>query len=341
MHNGYPTESNPKHSSFIKNIKETLEEAGHYVSLCTLNSNFRNRREHLIQYYHFYKKIWKKDFSSYDYVLMNLYQYYALPLIKSLPKIKQPVLHWHGDDLYAGKLKTIFFNMEVKKLPAHTLHITPSYYFRKELADKYNYPLSKIFVSPSGGINTDVFCPADNNKNPDIIKAGFASGLIQEKGVDLILKFLEKANEIEKTLNRQIELHYIFYGKEKAKYKNLLSKYKNVVCWNVMPTAEMYKFYQSIDVLLFPTLRRQESLGLVALEAMSCGKPVIGTDAFAVNEYIISGVSGERFLINDYRSLVESFMRVAKNIDNYSPRPIVLERYSKKSVAHFYKSFFK
>ena len=45
MHNGYPTESNPKHSSFIKNIKETLEGAGHDVSLCTLNSNFKNRRE--------------------------------------------------------------------------------------------------------------------------------------------------------------------------------------------------------------------------------------------------------------------------------------------------------
>jgi glycosyltransferase involved in cell wall biosynthesis len=126
-----------------------------------------------------------------------------------------------------------------------------------------------------------------------------------------------------------------------VKYKALFNKYKNAVCWNVMPTNEMYKFYQDIDVLLFPTMRKQESLGLVSLEAMSCGKPVIGTDAFAIKEYVIEGVSGERFVLNDYKSFIEAFIHVAKNINKYSPREIVIEKYSKKSVIDFYRNFFK
>ncbi len=342
MHNGYPTESNPKHSSFVKNIKESLDAAGHDVSMLVLQSDFNSSKEHFIQYYRFYKNIWKHDFSRYDYVFMSLYPYYALPVIRSLSKIKQPVIHWHGDDLYVSKIKEIFFTAFIKKLPAHTLHITPSEYFKQELADKFKYPLSKIFTSPSGGIDTGRFTEKANpGKDYNTIKLGFASGLIPEKGTDLLINVLERTNEIENAVNKKIQLHYIFYGKEKIRYKAVFSKFDNTVCWDVMPTSEMQNFYQAIDVLLFPTLRRQESLGLVSLEAMSCGKPVVGTDAFAIKEYVLNGKSGERFEKNNSEKFIQSIITVIKNIRNYSPRVVVEERYSKNSVIEFYKTFFK
>jgi glycosyltransferase involved in cell wall biosynthesis len=342
MHNGYPTESNPKHSSFVKNIKESLEAAGHDVSLLTLQSDFTGSKEHFIQYIRFYKKIWKHDFSRYDYVLMSLYPYYALPIIRSLVKMKQPVVHWHGDDLYVKKLKGIFFTPFIKKLPERTLHITPSYYFKQELADKFKYPLAKIFPSPSGGIDTARFTESKNFDNDThTIKLGFASGLVPEKGTDLLIKVLEQTREIENAVNKKIELHYIFYGREKNRYKDIFSGFDNTVCWDVMPTSEMQNFYHAIDILLFPTMRRQESLGLVSLEAMSCGKPVVGTDAFAIKEYVVEGKSGERFPINNSEKFIQAIITVIKNIGNYSPRSIVEERYSKNSVIEFYKKFFK
>ncbi|MBS1746340.1 MAG: glycosyltransferase family 4 protein [Bacteroidetes bacterium] len=342
MHNGYPTESNPKHSSFVKNIKESLDAAGHDVSLLVLQSDFTGSKEHFIQYIRFYKKIWKHDFSRYDYVFMSLYPYYALPITRSLSKMKQPVIHWHGDDLYVSKIKAILFTPLIKKLPARTLHITPSEYFKQELADQFKYPLSKIFPSPSGGIDTGRFTENNNiDENSNTIKLGFASGLIPEKGTDLLIKVLEQTSEIEKAVNKKIQLHYIFYGKEKNRYKAVFSNFDNTVCWEVMPTSEMQNFYHAIDILLFPTMRRQESLGLVSLEAMSCGKPVVGTDAFAIKEYVLNGKSGERFEMNNSEKFIEAIITVIKNIHSYSPRTIVEERYSQHSVIDFYKTFFK
>lgn len=53
-------------------------------------------------------------------------------------------------------------------------------------------------------------------------------------------------------------------------------------------------FYQSLDVFAIPS--RQEGLGIVGLEAMACGCPVVSTRCGGTEEYIIDGGNG--FLVN-------------------------------------------
>ena len=345
MNNGYPTQKNPKHSSYIKNIKEGLEKAGHKVDLCVLDSNFKNKIQHIRNYLKFYIHVFQKDFSNYDYVFIHHYGHFAIPLLKSLKKIKQPVIHWHGEDLFpASTIMDKLFKIAMAKLPDHTKHITPSFYFQKQLSNKYNIPLSQISVSPSGGINIHHFSQLTDFKKEkhdyNTVRIGFASGLSKEKGADFILHLLNSIDNLESSLQKKFEFHFIFYGKEKDKYTPLFCAYKNTVKWQVMSASEMPKFYQTLDLLLFPSRRKQESLGLVALEAMSCGCPVIGTDDFAVKEYIVSGVSGERFAMNDFNDFTTKLIHVVQYIKNYSPRKVIIERYSQESVINFYKNFF-
>jgi len=341
MNNGYPTDRNPSYCSYIKSMKEGLEAAGHAVSLLVLDSNFSSKREQIFHYAKYYRQILKNNFGRFDYVLMNHYGHFAMPIKRKLLKIRQPVIHWHGEDLYPkNKFIDRFFTGTFKFLPAHTMHIAPSVYYKEVIAEKLNISESKIAVSPSGGVDTTLFANDDRDFSSTVIKLGFASSLVAEKGVDIVLQLLRKIEELEKFLQRKIELHYIYYGKQKTTYNTLLKRYDNVVCWEAMPSNKMPRFFQEIDLLLFPTIRKQESLGLVALEAMSCGTPVIAPNAFASKEYILSGISGELFTVNDFEDFFNKIIYALSNIRIYHPRNIVLEKYSRSSVIEFYKNYF-
>lgn len=58
-----------------------------------------------------------------------------------------------------------------------------------------------------------------------------------------------------------------------------------------MPLENLMRYYGQHDVLLFPTPRR-EGFGMVAIEAMSQGVPVIASDIGGPNDIIVDGETG-------------------------------------------------
>ncbi|MGD8882829.1 MAG: glycosyltransferase family 4 protein [Desulfobacterales bacterium] len=63
-----------------------------------------------------------------------------------------------------------------------------------------------------------------------------------------------------------------------------------------IPRTEMFRYYSASDVFVFPGI--QESLGMVFLEAQSCGLPVVAFDNAGVPEAVQDGKTG--FLVPMY-----------------------------------------
>jgi len=225
-------------------------------------------------------------------------------------------------------------------IPKGCKHMTPSDYFADMVSNKLDVKRDEISVSPSGGIDISIFKSTEKKvMDKQMIVLGFASSMRTDKGMDFVLRLMQESDKIKKTTNKDIKLICIDYGLEKEFYSRELLKLYNVEIIEPLAKSKMVDFYQSIDLLLLST-RMAESLALVGLEAMSCDVPVIGTNDFAIKDYVINGKSGERFEKADFDSFYDAVVNAIKNIDNYHPRDIVIQNYSQKKVVEQYKEYF-
>jgi len=74
-----------------------------------------------------------------------------------------------------------------------------------------------------------------------------------------------------------------------------------------MNQAELVKYFNELDFFIYPTER--ESLGLIGLEAMACGIPVVGSDIPGPSEYLKDKYNGFVFEVNNEISLKSSLVK--------------------------------
>jgi len=82
----------------------------------------------------------------------------------------------------------------------------------------------------------------------------------------------------------------------------------NVSFVGSMDQQRLALFYAAADVCAVPSLT--ESFGLVALESMACGTPVVGTRVGGLQTLIEHGESGLLVPAGDYQALAESIAKV-------------------------------
>ena len=81
-------------------------------------------------------------------------------------------------------------------------------------------------------------------------------------------------------------------GREKVRLRHLADQHVDgrVLFLGQIPRQEMFRYYSAADVFVFPGIK--ESLGMVFLEAQSCGLPVIAFNNAGVPEAVQDGKTG-------------------------------------------------
>lgn len=153
----------------------------------------------------------------------------------------------------------------------------------------------------------------------------FAGRLIPGKGArEVLLAFghiLEQVPSVKLVLcgavsNQPSHVGYTAYERE---LHFLASQYPpgSVSFVGYIPNREMAAYYASANVAVFPSLPNfLESFGMVALEAMRCGTPVVASHQPGFKELILPGETG--FLVDDprdARSLASVIVSVLQDPD--------------------------
>jgi len=128
-----------------------------------------------------------------------------------------------------------------------------------------------------------------------------------------------------------------------AYYKEKIAPFvdgKNIVMNSLMQGEGLTSVYQKAEALLFP-LQWEEPFGLVMVEAMACGTPVIAFNRGSVAEIVEDGVTG--FVVPPEKGidgLVEAIKRIGE-IDRAACRKRVEEKFSVQKMVEGYKKVYQ
>ena len=183
---------------------------------------------------------------------------------------------------------------------------------------------SKITVIPNG-VDLSKFKPSKSKRKQN--EVFFVGRLIYYKGLEVLLKAMKKViEEIP-----EAHLNIAGSGKLREELEKLTKKLKlekNVSFLGRISNEEMKKRFNESTVFILPSIHKSEAFGIVILEAMASGCPVITTD--------ISGTvyaAGKAGIIVKNKSIEE----LAKAIIKVLKSKRLQEKMSKQGLEHVKK----
>ncbi len=173
----------------------------------------------------------------------------------------------------------------------------------------------------------------------------FAGKLAHFKGVDVLL---EAAKQYEGEYKNQIVTVIAGDGELSGMLKKKRAEYElqNVHFLGNLPQPVLRKFYSAADVTAVPS--RREPFGLVAIEALACGSPVVATDQGGLSDFINEKV-GALADVDDAVGLADCICDIITKRNCYELRNYVAEyaynNYSQgkiiDDVIHIYETALK
>ena len=210
---------------------------------------------------------------------------------------------------------------------------------KMDLENLYGISQEKVSVIPAGG-DTDIFYPVPKLQArvglglPDKETVMYAGRVEPIKGLDILLDSF-------KILNETRDVHLVVVGgslsgdreldalRQRSKQLGILEK---ITFAGSVNQSELGRYYSAADVFVLPS--HYESFGLVALEAMACGTPVVASRVGGIPSFVDDGETGylitwrsaepfadriEMLLENsDLRNFMSESARVKANSMNWS-----------------------
>ena len=218
--------------------------------------------------------------------------------------------------------------IEKKILKRSIKVIVLSDYMGKKVSQIHGYPRDKVTIIP-GGVDLDRFHlpiggKTATKKDLDLSqdRAIFLTirNLVPRMGLESLIEAFNRSKVLrEKSL-------MLIGGKGflEIRLKKMVNKSNLEHCIRFLgyiPDKDLTKFYQAADYFILST-SKLEGFGLVILEAMACGTPVLGTPIGAIPEVI--GAFDKRLIFKgaDWKGILEKLEEIFEKPDiyNFSPK---------------------
>jgi glycosyltransferase involved in cell wall biosynthesis len=315
----YPSVTHPSFGIFVKAFETAIVNKGFEISsLAVIRGKGKSFSGKFLKYLKFYAEIvYHFLLTSFDIVYIH-YPSNCSPLFWIIRwfRAKPIVVNFHGGDLVpltGLERYTFFFTRRLVRKSC--LIVVPSEYFKRIVISKFNVIQEKVLVYPSGGIDRSLFKPSERIlhrqqlKIDDCFVLGFVSRISHGKGWDIFVDAFDAFTKVYPMI--KVKAVIAGAGEETEQLQQLIKKRNqmdNVLYLGEVKHAELPQIFNLFDVFVFSTML-SESLGLVGLEAMSCGVPVIASNLAGIKEYVKEGQNGLLFETGNAEDLLQKIIQ--------------------------------
>lgn len=171
---------------------------------------------------------------------------------------------------------------------------------KHDVIDQYHIPEEKIATIPNG-VDVSRYTPSKCDSKSII----FVGRLHERKGIDKLLESFSKVVTEEPST----ELRIVGSGEDELRLKKLAKNLnlgeKNVKFYGFVPENVLPKLYSTSSIFVLPSY--YEGFGIVLIEAMSAGLPLVSVRTGGATEVIEEGVNG--YLV-DYDNMHEALLKL-------------------------------
>lgn len=296
----WPSAEQPHIGIFVQNLSDALAAAGFVVTPVALIRGRGAGAGHKVRVHAGLGAGLLQDaLRPADLLYVHAPSWFApLVTLSALPRHKKVVVHLHGGEATPhSKVERLARPAVARLCRRADLVVAPSHHSAELTREAFDLDPARLFVSPSGGVDTARFTPGDRaaarahlGLPAEAAVLGFVGRVEAQKGWPVYLDALAQLRREGRPVHGLVVGDG---GEADALVASAGRLEVPLTRLGLIPQADLPRCYQAMDALLFPT-RRAEALGLVPIEALACGVPVVGSDRFAVPEYVREGETGYR-----------------------------------------------
>ncbi|MDH4206632.1 MAG: glycosyltransferase, partial [Desulfobacteraceae bacterium] len=206
--------------------------------------------------------------------------------------------------------------------------VLPTQKEKEYLIQYYNAPVDKIRIVPCG-VNLELFKPLDKTSARRDLSFSTNDLIILYVGRYTPIKGLDRLFKAFRNLAHLSHLRLVMVGgdgEHSPMLRQLQSKAKalhienRVMFVGRVDQETLPQYYSAADVLVVPSY--YESFGLVALEALACGTPVVTTSVGAMEDIVKDGITGYVATDSDPQNFAGCIEAILQKQNGFSPSKI-------------------
>jgi glycosyltransferase involved in cell wall biosynthesis len=178
------------------------------------------------------------------------------------------------------------------------------------------------------------------------VRIGFAARFAAEKGVEYLLRALPAVLAVFRDARIVFTGAYKDTVGEESYWQRLTPMLEahrdHLVFLDLLSPAAMPSFYALCDVVVVTSLNSTEAFGMVQVEAMLCGVPVVATDLPGVREAVRRTGMGRIVPPRDPQALAAALIEVIRHRASYvQPRPAISATFDLERSLREYEDLFE
>ena len=247
---------------------------------------------------------------------------------------KKLVVHWHSDIIRQKiilKLYKPLLNWMLKR--ANTIIATSPKYIEES---KQLLPFKKKCVAIPLGIRKDKLC-SDSEMVSNLREKYKGKKVIFSIGRFIAYKGFEYLIESARYLPTDYIILIGGEGSLRSKYEKIIKRYNlfgKVKLLGKLSYVMLANYYDACDVFCLPSISKNEAFGLVIIEAMRFGKPIVATNirGSGVSWVNQDGVTGLNVEPKNPKALAQAIKFICSNKEVY-------KKFSENALKRFNEEF--